>query len=286
MPSVFAGITPAELLKTECEGERLNPDSPHLDRFSSSLTPLRERLLAHPLYADLASVEALRTFMEYHVFAVWDFMSLLKALQQRLTSTSVPWLPPPPGQGAAARLINEIVLGEESDEDGRGGHVSHFEMYRGAMQDFGASTGPIDRFCRGLAAGRSVPQALVETEVPLPIARFVEHTFAEIESASLARIAAAFTFGREDLLPGVFQRIVDHLNDASGGKLSSFQYYLQRHIALDGDEHGPAAGRIVAGICGQDATRWQAAEAAAVAALNARLALWDAIHTAIRGRSV
>jgi hypothetical protein len=254
-----------------------------LDRLSSAVGPLRERLLAHPLYADLASVAALRTFMEYHVFAVWDFMSLLKTLQQRLTCTSVPWVPPGEGRGEAARLINEIVLGEESDEDGHGGHASHFELYRGAMQAFGARTERIDRFCRRLAAGRSVSQALAETEVPLPIARFVERTFAEIESGSLPRIAAAFTFGREDLLPGVFQRIVDHLNDETGGTLAPFQYYLVRHIALDGDEHGPAAGRLVAGICGDEAAQWRAAEDAAVASLEARLALWEAIHAAIRG---
>jgi hypothetical protein len=254
----------------------------HLDRLSLAIQPLSEQLLAHPLYADLTNVVALQTFMEYHVFAVWDFMSLLKALQQRLTCTTLPWVPPASGQGTAARLINEIVLGEESDEDGHGGYASHFELYREAMQAFAARTERIDHFCRGLSRGGTVEQALAEAEVPPPIVRFVRHTFAEIESGSLPRIAAAFTFGREDLLPAVFQRIVDHLNDATGGTLAPFQYYLERHIALDGDEHGPAAERLVAGICGEREEHWQAAEEAAVAALAARLALWDAIHAAIQ----
>ena len=82
------------------------------------------------------------------MFAVWDFMSLLKAIQRELCGVGVPWVPSPNLQ--ATRLVNEIVLGEESDEDGEGGYASHFVLYRRAMQRCGANVqvdvGLLDEF--------------------------------------------------------------------------------------------------------------------------------------------
>src|SRR6478735_771827 len=114
------------------------------DQLNARLDPLRKKLLDHPVYARIADVDAVRTFMEHHVFAVWDFMSLLKALQQRLTCVTVPWTPQ--GHRLSRRLINEIVLEEESDEDTRGGYISHFELYRAAMKQCGADTSRVDAF--------------------------------------------------------------------------------------------------------------------------------------------
>ncbi len=249
-------------------------------QLKAEIEPLRQNLLRHSVYESLRDPAALRTFMQHHVFAVWDFMSLLKALQQRLTCTAVPWIAPSMPLGG--RLINEIVLGEESDEDGQGGFASHFELYHRSMVDFGADTRAIDRFVEQLRAGQNVEGALCRAEIVPAVASFIRHTFATITGGDNCQIAAAFTFGREDLLPDVFQKIVDELSRQAHGKLAGFQYYLQRHIDLDSDEHGPMAARLVEGLCGADPAAWQRATDAARQALQARLALWDGIYRAIQ----
>jgi hypothetical protein len=208
-------------------------------------------------------------------------MSLLKTLQQQLCCISVPWLPPV--DAAAARLLNEIVLGEESDSDGGEGFASHFELYHLAMRGFGADTTMIDRFLTLLRRGTNVSAALRQAEVSAAVERFVSQTFEVIASGDLCRVAASFTFGREDLLPEVFQKIVDRLDQETGGALAEFRYYLLRHVELDGEEHGPMAAKLIGALCGQDQARWQAATEAAVAALEARIAFWDAIHAHVRG---
>ncbi|MBL8892304.1 MAG: DUF3050 domain-containing protein [Planctomycetaceae bacterium] len=240
---------------------------------------LRQQLLNHEVYEHLNTVSALRCFMEHHVFAVFDFMSLLKSLQRRLTSVSVPWVPPSHSLGA--RLINEIVLGEESDEDGTGRYASHFELYRQSMIEIGARTDVIDRFVDDLRQGHSWTQALQRPEIPQGVRSFVSATFAVIDANDLIALTANFTFGREDLLPAVFHQIVNEL-DESSGCLSRFQYYLQRHIDVDGDHHGPLAHRLIAILCGDQPQAWEKAAQASIAALEARVQLWDCIAEAIR----
>jgi hypothetical protein len=252
----------------------------NLSQIRCRIAPLRQSLLEHPLYEDLGQPAALRVFMQHHVFAVWDFMSLLKALQRRLCSVAVPWLPGESSEGG--RLVNEIVLAEESDSDGHGGFASHFELYQRAMRRFGAPTADIDRLLVRLRAGEELATAMEHAELGQSIRRFVSHTFAVIDSGDLCRIAATFTFGREDLLPDVFQRIVDRLARQGEKGLDEFQFYLVRHIELDGGEHGAMAARLVSALCGTDAEKWRAAEESALGSLEARLQFWDAIHAAIR----
>jgi hypothetical protein len=251
-----------------------------LDRLRAALHPLREALLGHPIYGEMHGAQALRTFMEHHIFAVWDFMSLVKSLQQRLCCVAVPWVPGL--SGTDCRFINEIVLAEETDEDGRGGHASHFDLYRRAMTRFGANTSRIDRLISEVTLGTDVRSALHRAEVPVSIQTFVGDTFEVIEGGDLCRIASNFTFGREDLLPEVFQKIVDEISEQSACDLDDFQFYLRRHVELDGDEHGPMAARLIESLCGADESKWRSAEEAAVAALRSRLALWDGIHAAIK----
>ena len=247
-------------------------------KIHARLAPLRRSLLEHPIYSHIDCLESLHTFMQHHVFAVWDFMSLLKTLQQRLCNTQVPWLPPVNRQGC--RLINEIVLAEESDEDGEGGYASHFGLYHQAMQRCGTDTAVIDQFLDELRAGLSVQQALINAGAPNAVHDFVLQTFLVIDAGDVCAIASTFTFGREDLLPEVFRQIVDKLS-VHAGDLNLFKYYLQRHIDLDGEQHGPMAERLIGFLCGDNETKWQIAENAALRALESRLRLWDCVEDSL-----
>ena len=130
---------------TKLTGSGLNGCS---EKVTAAIAADRRALLEHPLYGRLQTLSHLAVFMEHHVFAVWDFMSLLKALQVRLTCASVPWLPQ--GNAQVRRLVNEIVLGEESDALPSGGATSHFELYLQAMQEAGADTSQMNQFIQQL----------------------------------------------------------------------------------------------------------------------------------------
>ncbi len=246
-----------------------------IEKLMDSVRPLRQRLIDHPIYEAIDSPEALQCFMEHHVFAVWDFMTLLKALQRHLTCVTVPWTPT--ANREARRLINEIVLAEESDEDGAGSYASHFESYLDAMKLAGADVGPITRFVDQIAQGRPVADALEDAEVPKPARAFVATTWSFVESDSMPAIVAAFTVGREDLIPDLFRGLVERItaSDPIGYRL--YLRYLDRHVQLDGDEHGPMALNLLKSICGVDPSRWKDATFAATLALDARLALWEEV---------
>src|ERR1700684_1566136 len=215
------------------------------------LSNLRSQLLDHPVYAEVDSVEDLRRFMQDHVFAVWDFMSLLKRLQQDLTCTNVRWFPA--GNAKAARLINDIVIGEETDVDPDGSYVSHLDLYLRAMEDVGASTHQFDTFRSLARAGASIEAAMVQTDVPLHVQAFVSHTMMLAQSGSTEEVLAAFFYGREDIIPEMFSRLQKTLPGArkANDPLRHFVYYIERHIELDGDSGQGAARWIGCGLAGE-----------------------------------
>ena len=250
-----------------------------LEVLKAQLKPLYSRLAAHPLYRSFHSVDDLRLFMESHVYAVWDFMSLLKTLQRGLTCIDTPWLPT--ADASSRRLINEIVMGEESDEY-EGEPVSHFELYLRAMQACGASTTGIEHFIAAVRQGTAVPHAMQTAQASVAAQQFVANTFAVIGTGKLHAIAAAFTFGREDLIPDIFRGFLRDQDERLNGQLALFRWYLDRHIEVDGDQHGPMALQMLSNLCGNDPVKWQEAEDAAVQAVEARIALWDGIHNMLR----
>lgn len=235
----------------------------------------KAQLSAHPIFTEITSIEVLRRFMEAHVFAVWDFMSLTKRLQQELTCTQLPWLPPKDAK--AARLINEIVLGEESDDRLDHGHYSHFELYLDAMREIGASTARIERFVKLQQDGINYETALNSVNAGPAEARFVRETLAIALNAPAHSVAAAFLHGRESVIPHMFQSILDDWG-ITENQAPTFRYYLERHIEVDSEDHGPAAESLLARLVDGDAQKEQDVYQAAIAAVDSRMALWDGLR--------
>ncbi len=246
-------------------------DNPRLGELQRLVVGARADIIGHSIYSTVTSSDDVRKFMEYHVFAVWDFMSLLKRLQQALTCVQTPWVPV--GTGTSRRLINEIVLVEESDEYD-GGFLSHFELYRLAMVQAGADDSAIASFLQQLDARGDVRGALESADVPEAASRFVRTTWDILENAPVHAQAAAFAFARENLIPSMFQQLTA-ISEREG--LSLFQDYLVRHVAVDEEEHTPMAMQLVIDLCGDDTQRWSECGETVRLALDARRELWDVV---------
>ena len=233
----------------------------------------RDILLSHKIYSSIKTIDDLHLFMENHVFAVWDFMSILKTLQKKLTCTDIPWTPK--GGGTPARLLNEIVTEEETDIDIYGEYKSHFEMYYQSMNEAGANTKKIESFLTNIDSG--IDQALIKSNAPKPAANFVKTTFSMLENAPVNVVASMFTFGREEVIPSMFRSIISKIDKDFKGRLKNFIYYLDRHIGVDEDEHGPAALKMIKVLCGNDEEKWKEAAQAAKMTMNARIVFWNEI---------
>jgi hypothetical protein len=233
---------------------------------------LRQGLERHGVFAAIRGLQDLQAFMQIHVFAVWDFMSLAKRLQRDLTCVSLPWMPPQdPG---AARLINDIILAEESDVGPDGAAASHLDLYLGAMREVGASTKVFESFLNALGSGTPVEEALEDPEIPSFVRAFVAGTLDTALEGTTLETMASFFYGRENVIPGMFQGLLDNWG-MSAASAPQFVYYLQRHIELDGDAHGPAASQLVASMLARKPSALKSTRQAAVEALRARHRLWD-----------
>jgi hypothetical protein len=247
----------------------------------SAVEPLRRQLAQHPVYNSVRDGADLGIFMRHHVYPVWDFMSLVKYLQGVVAPTSLPWVPR--GDGAVRRFINEIVLEEESDAGLAGpdgaSYTSHFELYCQAMREVGEDPGAALSFV-DLAQSVGIDAALASGDVPEPAREFMRTTFGFIATGKPHVVAAAFSLGREHVIPAMFRALLGHMG-VSASDAPAFHYYLERHIHLDEGSHAPLALRLLDVLCAGDPQRLAEAEAAAKAALGARIRFWDGVLAAI-----
>lgn len=247
----------------------------YIEQLTANIQNERQQLVDHSLYSKIDTIEALQKFMETHVFAVWDFMSLLKALQIGLTCTTTPWIPTE--HRKTRKLINEIVFGEESDLNENGEPMSHFEMYLESMQEIGADTTQIEVFIKHIKQGKTINEAFETIEVSNAVKEFVNFTIEQVNSGKLHVIAAVFTFGREDLIPDMFIEIVKNISQNNNLPCKKLIYYLERHIEVDGGEHGPMALEMIHELCGDDIKKWEEATIASKNALEYRNKLWNSL---------
>jgi hypothetical protein len=240
---------------------------------------LRVKLEAHPIYAAVRTLDDLRVFMQHHVYSVWDFMSLIKYLQHEVAPARWPWTPA--GDASVQRFINELVLEEETDIalPGQEGHTSHFMLYLAAMREIGADADTPARFVENVSE-QGIDAALASGLAPKPSAAFTRATFDFLASGKPHTVAAALALGREHVIPSMFRAFLERMA-VTEAQAPSFHYYLNRHVHLDEDFHAPLSLRLLAALCGGDAATWREAEAAAEAAVNARLQFWDGVLEAL-----
>jgi len=250
-----------------------------MNSITQNLEPLKNRLRNHSLYSKIKDVDDLNIFSNAHVYAVWDFMSLLKFLQINLTSISIPWFPSK--NTTTAKLINEIVAGEETDEDQEGQPVSHFEMYIDSIEEFGLNTSEIINNLNTLNNIETINEDIERLNIKSYVKDFLKFTFSVIKRGKIHEVASVFTFGREDLIPDMFIPLIEGIN-SENNDLNKLIYYFKRHIEVDGDMHGPMSMEMLSYLCNNDPSKISESALIAEKALLARISLWDGIENEIK----
>ena len=250
-----------------------------MDKIAQNLEPLKSKLKNHNLYKIINTPEDLKIFCESHVFAVWDFMSLLKKLQVELTSINIPWMPS--NNSEVSKLINEIVAGEETDENQDGSATSHYEMYINAIKDIDVDTNLISNQISSLNNINTIIDDIKKLNIDDYVKEFLIFTFRIINDDKIHEIASVFTFGREDLIPDMFIPLLEKINSSDKTRIDKLIYYFKRHIEVDGDMHGPMAMKMLSFLCGDDKVKINESIKASEDALRVRIALWDGIEKKI-----
>jgi hypothetical protein len=201
-------------------------------------------------------------------------MSLLKTLQHATVPTGNLWLPTEGTRSDIARLINEIVLCEETDisPDGNSS-ISHFDLYLQAMLEVNADIVPIREYLK------KVSSTGLTLGLPDVVESFVETTFKAIRSGPHCA-AASFCYGRETVIPSMFKRILNQIN-ISETEAPKFYDWLNRHIQVDSEDHGPASLDLVNILCDNDPVLFAEANEAGHKSIDDKIEFWDSVQQVI-----
>jgi hypothetical protein len=152
------------------------------------------------------------------------------------------------------------------------------------MEDIGASTVQFDNFCSMVRSGVPVDASLTRSGAAQHVQRFVTHTMAVATKARTEEVLAAFFYGREDIIPEMFRRLLKTLYDArqDNNSLRYFIYYIDRHIELDGDSHGPKGRELLESLVANSSDKAERAMRAACGSIEARIGLWDGTLSKLR----
>ena len=82
------------------------------EKLRKDVISFKEKLQSHSIFDSIQSLKDLKTFSSLHIFVVWDYMSLVKSLQEGLNRRGTPWIPSKTPE--LTYLINSIALKEES----------------------------------------------------------------------------------------------------------------------------------------------------------------------------
>jgi hypothetical protein len=251
-----------------------------------AILSLTRKLEDHPIYDVVRTLEDLRCFTEHHVYAVWDFMSLVKYVQRTVAPTAHPWVPL--GDPSVRRFINALVLEEESDlgppnEAGQETFASHFELYCRGMKEIGADYATPVGFVESVGTS-GFHDALSSSSIPGPPREFMKTTFGFIETKKPHVVAAALALGREHIIPSMFRSLLKKIA-ITRRQAPALHYYLERHIHMDEDHHAPLSLRLLEELCRGDANKREQAAKAAEQAVDARIRFWDGVWQALTAPS-
>jgi hypothetical protein len=161
--------------------------------------------------------------------------------------------------------------------------MSHYELYLTSMEEIGCETEIARAFVKSVGE-LGVEEALIAARskalIPSPSLDFMEKTFSIIATGETHRVAAAFAFGRETIIPDMFRHLLKQI-DMGTNQAPYFHFYLARHIEVDGEQHGDASLALVEAFCANDPQKMREAEDTAIEAIQARIKLWDGVGVAM-----
>jgi hypothetical protein len=237
-------------------------------------------LINHPLYNSIKTEEDVRIYMFNQVWCVWDFMTLVKSIQLNIVPSNILWMPPKyPELGA---YIYEVLLTEETDKGYNSEtNSSHFQTYLKAMYESKVDTSSVAAFIKLLENGFDFGTATEKCGIHDEAKEFISTTF-EFAKSELHISTAVFCLSREGVIPDIFMNLLANVSLSNNFKI--FNWYLNRHIYLDSQSHGPLSIKLFKTIVDTPKKQDEALHAS-LKALKARNKFFDYILNSINQKN-